>query len=260
MGKGFCMARIVTLTLRIASTCLPTNIRLAIAAQIFVAAGVLLVFVINIIWTQRIIRSLHPGVGWHKITSIIPKILYALIALTLAIVITATVQSLYTLRPRTRTIDRGLQLYGATFLAIVSFLPIPTLLIALAIPRKDPHDRFGKGRLRTKITVLLIGSTLVCLGAAYRCGTTWLKPVPRTQPLPDYYHKAAFYTFNFVVEILTVYLYAALRVDLRFHIPNGAKGPGSYSAPSEEGTINEDQPRAESVNATTDEEEKAEKA
>jgi hypothetical protein len=34
--------------------------------------------------------------------------------------------------------------------------------------------------------------------------------------------------FNFGVEILTVYLYAIMRVDLRFHIPNGARGPGSY--------------------------------
>jgi hypothetical protein len=192
-------------------------------------------------------------VGWHKVSSIIPKILYVLIFFTLVIVITATVQTFYTLRPRTRTIDRGLQLYGATFLTIVSFLPIPVLLAALAIPRKDRHDKFGKGRLRTKITVLLIGSGLVCLGAAYRCGTSWLKPVPRTQPLPDYYHKAAFYIFNFGVEILTVYLYAVLRVDLRFHIPNGAKGPGSYSESRESGTTDEETARGDSVNGTDDE-------
>lgn len=226
---GFCMARIVTSILRIASTCLPTDISLAIAAQIFVAAGVLIVFIINLLWTQRIVRSLHPNIGWHRAGSIILNILFVLIGLTLAIVITATVQTFYTLRPRTRTIDRDLQLYSATFLTIISFLPIPITLIALAIPRKAPHDRFGVGRLRTKIIVLLLGSTLLCLGASYRCGTSWLQPVPRSQPLPGYYHKAAFYIMNFGVELLTVYLYAIMRVDLRFHVPNGAKGPGSYA-------------------------------
>jgi hypothetical protein len=54
--------------------------------------------------------------------------------------------------------------------------------------------------------------------------------VPRSQPLPAYYSRACFYVFNFVVEIIAVYLYAFLRVDLRFHIPDGARGPGSYVA------------------------------
>ncbi|KAF2121478.1 hypothetical protein BDV96DRAFT_564324 [Lophiotrema nucula] len=227
---GFCMARIATCVLRIASISLPTDAQLAIAASIFVAAGVLIIFIINLIFAQRIIRSLHPMLGWHIIPSYIVRVLYVLIGLTLAVVITATVQSFYTLRPRTRTIDRGLQLYGSTFLCIVSFLPIPFTIGALVLPRKGPHEKFGQGRLRTKVLALLTGSTLVCLGAAYRCGTSWKQPVPRTQPMPAYFHKAAFYIFNFAVEILTVYLYAIIRVDLRFWIPNGAKGPGSYEA------------------------------
>jgi hypothetical protein len=39
--------------------------------------------------------------------------------------------------------------------------------------------------------------------------------------------------FNFGVEILTVYLYAIMRVDRRFHIPDGARGPGSYERQQE---------------------------
>ncbi|KAF2188229.1 hypothetical protein K469DRAFT_684962 [Zopfia rhizophila CBS 207.26] len=227
---GFCMARIITSVLRIASTSVPHNVRLAIAAQIFVAAGVLIIFIINLIFAQRLVRSLHPRLGWHPAYSSAHKITYVLIMLTLAIVITATVQSFYTLRPRTRTIDRSLQLYGSTFLATISILPIPIVLIALLVPRKSPPEKFGAGRLRTKVVVLLTGTTLLCLGAAFRCGTSWKKPVARTQPLPDYFHKACFYVFNFVLEILVVYMYAIMRVDLRFHIPDGAKGQGSYEA------------------------------
>lgn len=217
--------------MRISSVCLPTDISLAIAATIFVAAGILLVFIINLLWSQRILRSLHPQIGWHPALSVAFKALYVLIGLTLAITITATVQSFYTLRPRTRKIDRSLQLYGTTFLAIVSSLPIFVVLFSLSLPRRGAHDRFGAGRLRTKIAVLLIGSTLASLGAWYRCGTTWKHPVPKTEPLPGYFHKACFYLFNFTLDIIIVYFYALMRVDLRFHVPNGAKGPRSYNQP-----------------------------
>jgi hypothetical protein len=223
------MARITTSILRIASTSLPTNIRLAIAASIFVAAGVLLIFIINLFFAQRILRSLHPHIGWHPALSIVFKCLYGLIVVTLAIVITGTVQSFYTLRPRTRTIDRDLQLYGSTLFAIISFLPIVILAVALAIPRRSGPEKFGQGRLRTKIIVLFIGSFLVSLGAVFRCATSWEKPVPMSRPRPEYFSKACFYIFNFAVEITVVYLYAAMRIDRRFHVPNGAKGPGSYA-------------------------------
>jgi hypothetical protein len=207
----------------------PHNVQLAIATQIFTAAGVLIIFVVNLLWTQRLVRSLHPRFGWHRVPSTIVKILWPLIGLTLAVLITATVQSFYTLRPRTHFIDRALQLYGVTFLAVIAFLPLPILAIAFAVPREQSHDAFGRGTLRTKVAVLVTGTILVCFGASYRAGTMWLTPVPMSEPLPSYYHKAAFYVVDFGVEILTVYLYAIMRVDHRFHVPDGAKGPGSYS-------------------------------
>ncbi|CAI6276990.1 unnamed protein product [Periconia digitata] len=227
---GFCMTRTTTCILRIASVTHPTNIRLAIAAQVFVAAGVILLWVVNLLWAQRILRSTHPHLGWHPALSLAFKSLYALIIITLIILITATVQSFYTLRPYTRSIDRSLQLYGSTCFAIISFLPIPILAVSWLLPRKQPTiEKFGHGRHSTKVGTLLVGTTLLCIGAAYRAGTSWKTPVPMSQPLPSYFHKACFYVFNFVVEILVVYLYAAMRADLRFWIPNGAKGPGSYT-------------------------------
>ncbi|KAF1943037.1 hypothetical protein EJ02DRAFT_374560 [Clathrospora elynae] len=224
----FCMERILTSILRISSVCQPRDVKLAIAAQIFVAAGVLVLFIINIIFAMRLVRSTHRNFGWHPAFSIGFKIICVLIGGTLIAVIAGTVQSFYTLNPSTRATDRGLQLYGSTFLAIIATLPLPITLLALLIPY-SPLDRFGIGRLRTKVFVLLISTTLLSLGAWYRCGVAWQTPVPRTQPLPSYLGKGAFYVFNFFVEVQTVLMYAILRVDLRWHIPNGAKGPGSYS-------------------------------
>jgi hypothetical protein len=224
------MARTATNVLRIASVLLPSNLNLAIAAAIFVAAGVLIVFIVNLFFAQRILRSMHPHIGWHSTLSIGFKVLYGLVACTLVVVITATVQSFFTLRPRTRTIDRDLQLYASTLLAVISFLPILIIAISLAMPRRSAPEKFAQGRLRTKIITVLIGTFLISLGAAFRCGTSWKHPVPLSQPRPTYFSKACFYIFNFTVEILVVYLYAIIRVDRRFWIPNGAKGPGSYAA------------------------------
>jgi hypothetical protein len=224
------MERILTSILRLASVSNPTNIPLAIAVQIFIAAGVLILFVINLVFATRLVRSTHPSVGWHPAFGIAFKALYALIGLTLIAVITATVQSFYTLDAGTRATDRGFQQYGATFLAIVATLPLPITILTLLIPY-SPLDRFGIGRLRTKVIVLMISTTLLSIGAWFRCGVALHAPVPRSQPLPGYLGKAPFYIFNFLVEIQTVLMYAILRVDLRWHIPNGAKGPGSYASP-----------------------------
>lgn len=222
------MSRVATSVLRIASISLPRDIQLAIAAQVFVAAGVLILFILNLIFAQRVVRATHPRFGWHPAFSIAYKVLYVLIGLTLAAVITATVQTFYTLNPHTRSIDRALQLYGSTFLAVIATLPIPITLLACVVPH-GPHDRFGTGRFRTKVIALVFSATLLSFGAWYRSGVSWHPPIPRTQPLPGFMGKGPFYVVNFFVEIVTVYLYGILRIDLRWHIPNGAKGPGSYS-------------------------------
>ena len=225
----FCVSRILTSILRISSTVQARNVKLAIAASIFVAAGVLILFIINLIFSIRLVRSLHPALGWHPAFGIAFKLLFVLTGATIIMVIAGTVQSFYTLDSNTKATDRSLQLYGSTFLAVIATLPLPITILSLLIPYSPP-DRFGVGRLRTKVIVLLVSTTLLSIGAWYRCGSTWAPPVPRSQPLPGYLGKGAFYIFNFFVEIQTVLMYAILRVDLRYHIPNGAKGFGSYSS------------------------------
>ncbi len=237
MMFGFCMARITTCVLRIVWAKYPRNIRLAIAAQIFVALGVILLFVINLIFAQRITRASHPNSGWHPIFSRSFFVIYVLIVVSVPMLITATVQSSYTLNLNTKRIDRDIQLYGQTLFAIVAFLPIPLVIVNFLIPRKTRVEKFGSGRWRSKITVLLAASVLLCLGASFRVGTNYKTPRPLNDPAP-YHNKACFYIFNVTVEILVVILYIAVRVDKRFHVPNGSKGPGDYSGRSKQ--ANED--------------------
>lgn len=228
MMFGFCMARITTCVMRIVWTERLTSIPIAIAAQVFVAAGVVLLFVVNVIFAQRIIRASHPHSGWHPLFSKAFIMIYVLIVMTLIMLITAVVQSFYTLNKNTKRIDRDIQLYGQTFYTIVAFLPIPLVLGGLAIPRTTRVEKFGSGRFRSKIYILLLSSALLTLGAAFRVGTNYKTPRPRNDPA-WYHSKACFYIFNFTVEIIVVYLYVALRVDTRFYVPDGARRAGDYS-------------------------------
>lgn len=75
--------------------------------------------------------------------------------------------------------------------------------------------------------LVLVAATLIALGAGFRAGTNYVQPLLDKPAWFD--SKACFYIFNFTIEIAVVYMYAAMRIDLRFHIPDGAKGPGSYS-------------------------------
>lgn len=59
-------------------------------------------------------------------------------------------------------------------------------------------------------------------------GTSYEAPRPINDP-PTYYNKACFYIFNFTMELAVVILYVVVRVDRRFYVPNGSKGPGDYS-------------------------------
>ena len=230
---GFCMARITTMTMRLVWASHPKNISVAIAAQIFVSAGVLILFIANLIFAQRIVRASHPHWAWAKWFSIAFKLYYVSIVLMLAALITCTVQSFYTLSHNTRRIAHDVQLVGGTYFAVAAFLPIPLMFLRIIIPDRPPIEKFGHGRFRSKIFILLFSSILLTLGASFRAGVNY---VPRPSNDPAWYDsKACFYIFNFTIEIIIVALYAILRIDKRFHIPDGSHGPGDYAGISGSG-------------------------
>ncbi|KAK7398036.1 hypothetical protein QQX98_012601 [Neonectria punicea] len=225
---GFCMARITANVLRIVWASYPTNARIAIAAQVFVNAGVVLLFVVNLIFAQRILRAYHPHIGWSKPVTFAFRFLFFSIVANLIMVITAVVYTFYTLDRSIRHRLRDVQLTAITYLAILAFLPLPIVALSVFLPRKAPMDKFGQGRMRTKIGLLVFTATLLTIGAGFRAGVTY-----QIRPITDpawYHHKACFYVFNYGIELIVVYSYALSRFDRRFHIPNGSSGPGAYSS------------------------------
>ncbi|KAI1065501.1 hypothetical protein LB507_000698 [Fusarium sp. FIESC RH6] len=224
---GFCMARITANVLRIAWASNPNNTSLAIAANVFTNAGVVLLFVVNLIFAQRILRAYHPHIGWGKPASLAFKFLYFSVAASLIMLITAVVYNFYTLNPHTKQQLRDIQLTGSTFLTILAFLPLPIVGLCFVLPRKTAMDKFGQGRMRTKIQLLVFTTILLSLGASFRTGVSF-KVRPANDPA-WYHSKACYYCFNYVIEIIVVFSYALSRFDRRFHIPDGSHAPGDYS-------------------------------
>lgn len=225
---GFCMARITANALRIAWASHPTNASLAIAANVLVSAGVVLLFIVNLIFSQRILRAYHPVIGWSKPVTVAFRALFASVVACLIMVITAVVYSFYTLDPHVRSQIRSIQKTGVTYFAILAFLPLPIVALSLVLPRSAPMDKFGQGRMRTKIGLLVFTSVLLSIGAGFRAGVTLSAPRAISDPA-WYHHKACFYIFNYVIELIVVFTYALSRFDRRFHIPNGSSAPGHYS-------------------------------
>ncbi|KAI9167038.1 hypothetical protein HJFPF1_03157 [Paramyrothecium foliicola] len=224
---GFSMARTTANIMRIVWACYPRNIRIALAASILTNAGVLLLFLANLILSQRILRAHQPRLGWSKAAKWMFTFLYVGIAISLVMVITAIVYNAYTLDTHIKTQMREIQLTAVTYMAVLSFLPIPITLLAILLPRTTPIDHFGKGSMRTKVVLVLFATTLLALGASWRAGIAFMRR-PISQPA-WFHHKALFYCINFAIEIVVVLTYALFRFDQLYHIPNGSSAPGDYS-------------------------------
>lgn len=211
------------------------------AAMIFVYAGVILLFIANLFFTQRLVRAQHPHFGWSKPFSAALPALLAIMILTILSLIAGVIMEFYSLKDSVAVAVRDIQIYGSTFYAVVAFLPIPVVIIS-TLARQHPKikmtqtlDKFGEGSMTSKIIIILFSAAILTTGAAYRSGTTWLPPIPLMRngvPVegPWYFSRGSFYAFNFSLELFVVWFWLAVRIDKRFIIPNGAKGPYSYGS------------------------------
>ncbi|KAJ4193118.1 hypothetical protein NW767_010407 [Fusarium falciforme] len=217
---GLSMARIMANVLRIAWAVHNDNARLVFVASIFANAGMMLLFVANLILPQRVVRAHHPQIGWSKPFDWAFRFLYSGIAASLFMVIASVVYSYYTLDPHVQSQFRCIRLITAVYLAVLAFLPIPGVIITLLLPCSSPIDHFGQGTMRTRVVLILFTSDLLSLGACFYAGAAFIQ---RPSENPGWFNsKAAYYCFNYVVELVVVFTYLLSRFDRRFLIPNGS--------------------------------------
>ncbi|KXT04549.1 hypothetical protein AC578_8722 [Pseudocercospora eumusae] len=239
---GFSMARILTCSLRIGLAYHPGNISLSIAAQIFLNAGILIVYIVNLVFAQRIIRARQPGIGWHSVFRAFFKVLYGLVGLALVLVITFIVIQFYTLDHEVREACRDIQLVAITYLLFVALVPLVLLAVTWSLKKSPRAEEFGTedsfGGVDTwsmggKSVILLVSALLCTLSAGFKAGSQFEDPRPKSDPA-WYQSKAALYVFTFLIEILILYMFLLTRVDHRFWVPNGSSKRCSFTRVADE--------------------------
>ncbi|KAL2130047.1 hypothetical protein VTI74DRAFT_6958 [Chaetomium olivicolor] len=233
---GFSLSRIAALALRIQWAKDTSNADIALAATVLTSAGVLLLFIVNLILAMRIIRALHPAFGWAKPVRLGFKALVATVVCVLVMVVVCSVHTLFTLDAQVRLRERQVLLFAGVYMTVIAFLPTVGIVLAKVLPRSGPYpaENFGKkGGMGPKMAMVTFTSLILTLGAGFRTGVNFEgKPVND----PQWYHsRAAFYCFNFAIELLVVFTYLIFRFDQRFWVPDGSSGPGDYSRGSLEG-------------------------
>ncbi|EFQ30744.1 uncharacterized protein GLRG_05888, partial [Colletotrichum graminicola M1.001] len=223
---GFCLTRIIALSLRIASATQPWNVRLNIAGSIFASAGIVLLYAITLIFAHRLLCGLHPNIGWIPAVVYFFYFCYFLLLVSLICAISAFIASFYTLVPKELHDCHLVQLFASTVFAIIALLPIPIVLFAAFYPGLRCPEPFGYGSLTAKIVIVLTAATLLAIGAVYICAANYaVRPVW----FPGWWHyKVCYYIFLYALELVVVLLYAFSRFDLRFHIPDGACKAGDF--------------------------------
>ncbi|KAK1625797.1 hypothetical protein BDP81DRAFT_381107 [Colletotrichum phormii] len=230
----FCMIRTVTCIFRITWSIVSTR-GVVLLALITENGGAALLFAVNIFFAQRLVRSIHPKAGWCTAFSQFSLILLFSVPAFIIINMTSTIIAFFSVGnvDRLETTDTLLK-FGSSWNTFLSIFPVLVVSGCLSVPGPRP-EKFGSGSQRVKVALLYLGSFLLITGQSIRLFAVFNKELPGATP-SVIYGKAVFYTTGFFFELIVVALYAIMRVDLRFHVPNGAGGPGDYSGDRDKGS------------------------
>ncbi|KAK2607555.1 hypothetical protein N8I77_006219 [Diaporthe amygdali] len=222
----FCMIRTVTCIFRIIF--IFSQLRgIILAAQIFFNGGASVIFAVNILLAQRIVRSMHPNFGWSVPFGLGTTVLAISVPPIIILQITSiSLLFLSTDNPDRSDVAEALLKFGSSWNLWLVVFPFVVIFLSCSIPGPRP-EKFGSGSLRIKTSLVMFAAALLATGATVR---TYSAFNPRPNNSGDVlYGRPVFYVTQFTFELIVVALYAALRFDLLFHIPNGSSKPGDYS-------------------------------
>ncbi|KAI7645930.1 hypothetical protein KC318_g19707 [Hortaea werneckii] len=236
---GFCMSRIATCSVRIAWAAHPSNANLAMAATIFAAVGILIVFVIVLLLAQRILRATHPKLGWSRTVSGSLKATYFGLFLAIILVIAFTILNYFTLNSDLVNIAMWIQRAGILYMLLFNLIGPVLVLLSLILPRLREFatpDNFGiRSTMASKYVVLGVTMFFTLFIVGFRMGTAWADARPAFDPA-WWESKAAYYIIEYGFEVVIVYWLMLVRFDQKFWIPNKSHGPGDYSRKTALGT------------------------
>lgn len=167
---------------------------------------------------------MHPSFGWHPSFDVYSLALIWSCPFVTAMNAIAIIIVYFSDTNPTRAERTEIALkVGSCWNMMLVATPLLWILLSSATPGPQPES-FGSGGIRQKATLLVSSAALMTVAAAVRL------TISVTDEVPEYLvSKATLFTTQFMLEIMVVAAYALLRVDLLFHIPNGASRPGDYS-------------------------------
>ncbi|KAI6893046.1 hypothetical protein KC334_g13024 [Hortaea werneckii] len=229
---GFCMSRIATCSVRIAWAAHPSNANLAMAATIFAAVGILIVFVIVLILAQRVLRATHPKLGWSRTVSGSLKATYFGLFVAIVLLIAFTILNFFTLKSNLRNIAMWVQRAGVLYMLLFNLIGPVLVLLSLILPQHKniaTPDNFGiRSTMASKYIILSVTMFFTLFIAGFRMGTAWADARSASDPA-WWERKPAYYVIEYGFEVVVVYWLILARFDQKFWIPNKSHGPGDYS-------------------------------
>ncbi|PHH81289.1 hypothetical protein CDD82_1120 [Ophiocordyceps australis] len=219
----FCMVRVTTFVFRILWAFVPLP-GIILVASIFQNGGAVVIAAVNLFFAQRLVRAIHPHIGWSRIFSYYSLFLiWTCPGITVMNIITISVNHFSVGKPTQLHVTESILKFGSCWNMMLVATPLLWVFAACAKPG-PPVENFGQGDFRAKATLLVFSAATMTVGAAVRL------TISVNSQVPEYLlGKDTLYTTQFLLELMTVALYALFRVDLLFHIPNGASKPGDYS-------------------------------
>lgn len=188
----------------------------------------MVLFAVNLFFAQRLVRAMHPSVGWHPVFSYFSlALIFSVPVVTVLNIIVISVSFFSAGQAeRLHTAEKLLKL-GSSWNMMLATMPLVWMFLASAVPGLPPEN-FGTGQFRPKATLLVFSAVTLAAGAAVRLAALLNPESPAA--MSTLFSKPVFYGTQFLLELVTVAAYAAFRVDSLFHVPNGASGPGQYCA------------------------------
>ena len=165
------------MSLRIAWSNYPRNVGLAIAANIFVYIGTIILYGVNWFFVQRVVRAQHARLGWSTPYRIFHRGGLVVLVATLLMLIVSQIWQFFTRNQSKLDAFHVLFVIAQTYFTIFCVAPAILVGVSLLIPRTE-IDKFGAGRLRYNITILLISVSLLSIGQIFRCVLAWIPAIP----------------------------------------------------------------------------------
>jgi hypothetical protein len=224
MTMGFCISRVVSMSLRIAWTADVTNKNIAIASNIFLNAGVLLLYIVNMALTHRFILTIFPHLPTKKTAPYnLAFFLYMGSALPLLIlVVVPGVQLFLTSDLNTIHIDRDILRFAQCYLTVYVSAPVIAIITSTSIYFFASKKASGHSTREVCIraAVLFVAGSLLIWIQAVKIMQTFYTATPETPLNPPWFlRRPILYSGFFLPELLVVIIYAVASIRHRYVMP-----------------------------------------